>query len=115
MGARIWVRINPQIEDAYLLEKRNVRYDTSYSPREDIFETEFMAQERLLDMMSKRIVLTVFEGWHTNLKTEKELGYEKNEDSESILNENDRIIVPKELPKEQRDEMLQKIKERQNN
>ncbi|MDH5720017.1 MAG: hypothetical protein OEZ13_05265 [Spirochaetia bacterium] len=111
IGAIIWVRINSKIENAFLLERRKVRYDTAYSPHNEAFETEFMAQERLLDMTAKRIVLTVFDGWHTRLKTDQELGYEKSKENENWLENDKDIVIPKDMPKEERDKIKEKLEE----
>ncbi|MDH5718131.1 MAG: LPS assembly lipoprotein LptE [Spirochaetia bacterium] len=107
---RIWVRINPKIDNAMLLEKRYVRYDTSYSILDSAHETEYTAIERLLDTLAQRITLTVFEGWHTRLKTDKELGYEASKENQGFFEiEDAEKIVPKDLPKEKRDKMIEEL------
>ncbi len=77
----IRVRVNTKlhkVEDDLLLDRRVVKYQTRYSPRVAPFENMFVAQERLLETLSNRVVYTAFEGWYSDLKSELELNKEKN-------------------------------------
>lgn len=94
--------------DGVLLDTKIVRFDTTYSPRIAPFETKFIAEERLLDGVSDRIIFTSFQGWYSEMKSNQELGYDKKQSENQLIIDR---VVPKDLPKEQRDAI---IKQQQN-
>ncbi|MCS6984392.1 MAG: LPS assembly lipoprotein LptE [Leptospiraceae bacterium] len=94
--------------ESILLENRTIRFDTSWTPRLPPFESQFNAQERLILGISERILKTSFEGWYSDLKTPRELNYDRYEALKQAERER---VVPKDLPREQRQEILQRIKQ----
>lgn len=108
------IRVNPVKfpdatgRDSVLLENRIVRFDTTYAPRLPPFETRFIAQERMLTGLCDRIVYTSFEGWYSELKESRELGYDKEK---SIKEELLKRVIQKDLPKEERDLLLKQQKQ----
>jgi len=85
----ILVRVNPIIENDILLETRKVRFDIYYEPRALPYEDKYTAQERLFNGLSRRILLTTFNGWYTQDKTLSELNYNPNGDDDSTEERND--------------------------
>ncbi len=61
-----------------ILIKKEIRFDTNYSPLELPFEIESLANERLMDGLTNRVVHTSIEGWYSRLKRPDELNYEKS-------------------------------------
>ncbi len=57
--------------------KREVRFDTNHSPLEPPFETEILANERLLDGLTDRITHVSIEGWYSQLKRVDELNHKQ--------------------------------------
>lgn len=100
LGVVVTIRLvlNPNYKKEVLLNQRPVRYDTYYDPLEIPFESEFLANERLLDGLVDRIVYTSFEGWYSKLKSEEELNKRK---TLNIIN-NKQDFIRKDLPKEKR-------------
>ena len=97
---QIRVALNPKLEDenyphARLLIKRRVRFDTNYSPLESPFEAEILANERLLDGLTDRVVYAAVEGWYSALKRADELNREENK---NLLDQERRR--PRFLPQE---------------
>lgn len=91
-----------------LLENRIIRFDTSWTPRLPPFESQFNAQERLILGISERILKTSFEGWYSDLKTPRELNYDRYE---NLKQQEKERVIPRDLPKEQRQEILERIKQ----
>lgn len=114
MVVSIKIRVNPEKfpnasgRDSVLLENRIIRFDISYAPRTPPFETRFVAQERMLTGICDRIVYTSFEGWYSELKENRELGYDKEKSAKEELLKK---VIQKDLPKEERDQLLRKQKE----
>ncbi len=102
---------NPNIleskeEEPVLLPTTTIQSFATFSPLQ--FETEMEAMESLMDSLGQRIVLTSFEGWYTDLKTEEELNYKVHKNQKSILKnfqERSDVVIPKDMPKEERDRL----------
>lgn len=90
--------------NSIIMEKRIVRFDTTYSPRQPPFESRFTAIERLLDGLSQRTVHTVFNGWYSELKTKEELGY----DQDRRRYEDEEVVIPRDMSKEHREKLKEK-------
>lgn len=97
---KLWDPKNP--EDPVVLDTRLIRFDTGFSSRLPPFESEFSAEERLLEGISRRIVYTSFEGWYTELKDKVELGYEKDNRTEI----DDPKMIGRNLPQKERERLL---------
>ena len=102
--ASIKVILNPSYEERTLLERRTIRYGVYYNPLEIPFESEFLANERLLDGLADRIIYTSFEGWYSKLKSEEELNKKKNS---NFINKKYRFFR-KDIPKERRNKIKHK-------
>ncbi|RME93258.1 MAG: hypothetical protein D6767_01390 [Candidatus Hydrogenedentota bacterium] len=89
-------------DDPVVLDTRIVRFDTGWNQRVPPFESEFTAEERLLQGLARRIVYTSFEGWYTELKNEVELGYEKDDRKEIT----DPRTVGRGLSRKEREKLL---------
>lgn len=75
--ATVWVRPNSASSQENLFDKKTVRFDTTYQPRTPPYESEFTAKERLLNGLANRILKQVLTGWYSDLKSNEELGYDK--------------------------------------
>ena len=94
----IKIVLNPKYIEQTLLERRLIRYDINYNPLEIPFESEFLANERLLDGLANRIIYTSLEGWYSELKSEEELNRTKNY---NLIN-NEELFIRKDLPKDKK-------------
>ena len=74
--ATVWARPNPKVSEETIFDKKTIRFDTSYSPEQPPFETEFSARQRVIDGLCERIVRSVITGWYSDLKSNEELGYD---------------------------------------
>jgi len=72
----VTIRIKPNEklfkDDIY--DKREVRYETYYSPQSPPYESESNAKDRLLKGLAERIHTAVIKGWYSELKSPRELG-----------------------------------------
>lgn len=102
------VRVNPAKGEDVFLDNRVVRYDTTYSPRVAPFETRFSAEERLLIGLTDRIVQTTFSGWYSELKTDRELGYNRS-GKEAGKKQASEVVIPKDIPKEKRKQLEEQL------
>ena len=103
LGILVQIRVvlNPKMEgvsspNARLLIKKRVRFDTNYSPLESPFETEILANERLLDGLTDRVVYTAVEGWYSALKRTDELN--RDNENKNLFNQGKK--QPRFLPQE---------------
>lgn len=60
-----------------IMEKKTIRYDLIYTPSPPVYDDEFIVKERLCQGIANRVLKTVLTGWYSELKNQKELGYEK--------------------------------------
>lgn len=107
---RVNLQRHPEVneEQSVLLENRVIRFDTTWAPRLPPFESQFNAQERLILGISERIVHTSFDGWYSDLKTPRELNYDKYE---TLKKGEIERVIRKDLPKEQRQELLERYRQ----
>ncbi len=84
-------------------QERTVICRTDFVFREAPWETRLTAMERLSEICSQRIVMTVFHGWYSGLKSYQELGYDPLlSEKEAFLEQ----VIPREIPSEQREQLL---------
>ncbi|GEM_PF-2059688 len=87
-----------------LPQERNVICRTNFFFREAPWETRLTAMERLSEICSQRIVMTVFHGWYSGLKSYQELGYDPLlSEKEAFLEQ----VIPRDIPSEQREQLLE--------
>jgi len=101
------LRVNTKRSDEVLFENRMIRYSVKWNTSIPPFENEYDAQERLLEGIKERVMLTVFSGWYSELKTLKELGFDPDREIRKELYDS----IRKDLPIEEIRRLKRKYKE----